>query len=577
MSETPDKKQPKTRKNYKRKPAAPVNTAQVRNYVKRKIEDQRKKNQDAINENYAVNAAENAALELTEEAAKVLAPNKQKQPQDSKAERSAASQDTAFEQEQAADPQRPYTRSAGRAATNNVLPTTGGEEQRSRLEPKRKPQYAPKTRPTQESARPSRAVQASRENTTMQRAVSLGREKAQCDMRIEFIRQAKKTAELADSLAKKSVTAIVRAIQSATTMAAGSFGIAGLVALVGIILLLGAIVVSPFGILFTNSPTKDSVTLSSAVAQINMEYANRLRELQNGDYADIHIEGEPPEWVEVVAVFACHIAWSEDGIDVATLDNPRIELLRSVFWDMCDIAAEVVAANNGAEESTDTTQGKPTLFITITAKTADEMRIIYNFTDNQNEALDALLEDADTLEELLGDLSISSEAAAAILANLSSDVSEERQKVIQQALMLVGKVNYFWGGKSLVLGWDDRWGKLYKVFAAGSPSTGMTRPYGLDCSGFVDWVFYNVSGGKYILGHGGGAQAQHGYCERISWEEAQPGDLVFYPRDTHVGIIGGVDEDGNIQIIHCESVNNNVIVSGIMGFTSVGRPHYYGE
>ena len=44
-----------------------------------------------------------------------------------------------------------------------------------------------------------------------------------------------------------------------------------------------------------------------------------------------------------------------------------------------------------------------------------------------------------------------------------------------------------------------------------------TLGYGLDCSGFVDWVFYNTSGGEYVLGHGGGAAAQHSYCEPISW------------------------------------------------------------
>ena len=68
-----------------------------------------------------------------------------------------------------------------------------------------------------------------------------------------------------------------------------------------------------------------------------------------------------------------------------------------------------------------------------------------------------------------------------------------------------------------------------EVTAAGSSTTGTFRPYGLDCSGMVDWVFYNVSGGEYIIGHGGGAHAQHNYCDPISWEEALPGGLVFYP------------------------------------------------
>lgn len=78
---------------------------------------------------------------------------------------------------------------------------------------------------------------------------------------------------------------------------------------------------------------------------------------------------------------------------------------------------------------------------------------------------------------------------------MPDDISEERRQVVLTAYQLFGKVNYFWGGKSLVLGWDSRWGSPREVWAAGSPSTGTVRPYGLDCSGFVDWVFYNVSGG----------------------------------------------------------------------------------
>ena len=89
--------------------------------------------------------------------------------------------------------------------------------------------------------------------------------------------------------------------------------------------------------------------------------------------------------------------------------------------------------------------------------------------------------------------------------------------MVETALTLYGKVNYFWGGKSLTIGWDSRWGTLQKVTAAGSSTTGTYRPYGMDCSGFVDWVFYNMTGGEYIIGHGGGAHAQHTYCTPISW------------------------------------------------------------
>ena len=116
---------------------------------------------------------------------------------------------------------------------------------------------------------------------------------------------------------------------------------------------------------------------------------------------------------------------------------------------------------------------------------------------------------------------------------------------------------------------------LKKVTAEGNSTTGTYRPFGLDCSGFADWVFYNISGGSYILGHGGGAHAQHIYCTPITWAEAQTGDLVFYPGDTHVGIVGGWDESGNIQIIHCSGSHNNVVITGKAGFATIGRPMYY--
>ena len=91
----------------------------------------------------------------------------------------------------------------------------------------------------------------------------------------------------------------------------------------------------------------------------------------------------------------------------------------------------------------------------------------------------------------------------------------------------------------------------------------------------MDWVFYNATDGEYIISHGGGAVAQHGSCTSLSWAEAQIGDLVFYPEDSHVGIVGGRDENGNLLIVHCASGANNVVITGLEGFTSIGRPLYY--
>ena len=165
--------------------------------------------------------------------------------------------------------------------------------------------------------------------------------------------------------------------------------------------------------------------------------------------------------------------------------------------------------------------------------------------------------------------------AMEVWERLPDDLAMERRMVVTYALALVDKVDYFWGGKSLVLGWDDRWGELTEVTAEGSDSTGTEQPYGLDCSGFVDWAFYNASGGSYIIGQGGGAMEQHANCVDIEWDEVQPGDLLFYPEDEHVGIAAGRDWLGRLLVVHCASGTGGVAISHRTGFKTAARPVWY--
>ena len=167
--------------------------------------------------------------------------------------------------------------------------------------------------------------------------------------------------------------------------------------------------------------------------------------------------------------------------------------------------------------------------------------------------------------------------AMGVWERLPDDLSMERRMVVTYALALVEKVDYFWGGKSLVLGWDDRWGELTEVTAEGSDSTGTEQLYGLDCSGFVDWAFCNASGGEYVMGQGGGAMEQHANCVDIEWDEVQPGDLLFYPEDEHVGIAAGRDWLGRLLVVHCASGTDGVAISHRTGFETAARPVWYGE
>lgn len=417
-------------------------------------------------------------------------------------------------------------------------------------------------------------------NAIITRRARAAQRKAQRAMLQDSVKNGGNAAKKLSGTAVQAIKAMGRGVASAVSSILSAGGGAVVLVLFLTVILVAAIVASPFGILFSNESREAGVVpISAAVAQVNYEYNERLEELQTVDsYDSISMTGQSADWVEVLAVFAVKVAGADvDAADVATMDADRIARLRDVFWDMTTIAhrVEVIHHSGGGEEDNGWTERN--LYIIITEKTAEEMKTVYHFNRNQIAALEELLEQRALLLELLEDVYSVSGDTAALIRNLPEDLSPEREAVVRTACSLVGKVNYFWGGKSLTIGWDARWGELRQVTAAGNSTTGTYRPYGLDCSGFVDWVFYNATNGSYIIGHGGGATMQHSYCTDIRWEDAQPGDLVFYPDNSHVGIVGGRDANGELLIIHCASGHNNVVITGKEGFTSISRPRYYAE
>ena len=428
---------------------------------------------------------------------------------------------------------------------------------------------------------PSNAESAQPMQSIAQRAQAAAQRKAQRKMLQESAQSGGRASKKLGNAAVQAVKEIGKGVVSAVSSILSAGGGAVVLVLILTVILVAAIVASPFGILFSNESREAGVVpISAAVAQVNYEYNERLEELQTADsYDSISVTGQSADWVEVLAVFAVKVAGSNDAdaADVATMDTDRIARLKAVFWDMTTIAHRIEVIHHPGSGEGDDGWTEKNLYITVTAKTAEEMKTEYHFNRNQIAALDELLEQRDLLRELIEDAYSVSGDTAALIRSLPEDLSPEREAVVRSACSLVGKVNYFWGGKSLVIGWDVRWGELRQVTAAGNSTTGTYRPYGLDCSGFVDWVFYNQSGGSYVIGHGGGATMQHSYCTDISWADAQPGDLVFYPDNSHVGIVGGRDANGELLIIHCASGHNNVVITGKEGFTSISRPRYYAE
>ena len=389
-----------------------------------------------------------------------------------------------------------------------------------------------------------------------------------------------KTAKVAKEAGKKVLRAIVAAAEKlAAAIGAGG---AAAVSVVVVILLVGMLFASPLGILFAGEDTGTEIKIPDAVATLNGEFTDEIyRIMEDHPYDELDMqEGMEAamlqNWRNVLAVYAVKVSTDEEhGLDVITMDEEKLQLLREIFFDANKLEYELTTRTVDGEQIT-------TLHIYAQIKDAMRMADEYSFTDQQREMLEELLKPDydDIFLSLIGNYQpggtpIDPIDISDIQGTLPDDLDPLRETIVLTAYQLLGKVTYFWGGKSLVLGWDSRWGTPTTVTAPGSGSTGKVLPFGLDCSGFVDWTFYNATSGAYLPGRGGGAASQHGYCTNIAWSDALPGDLVFYADDSHVGIVCGYDSVGNLLVIHCSGGQNGVVVTGREGFAVAAKPDLF--
>ena len=392
------------------------------------------------------------------------------------------------------------------------------------------------------------------------------------------------TAIKAAKASKEAGKKVLRVITAAAEKLAAVIGAGGTaaVSVVMVILLVGMLFASSLGILFAGEDTGTEIKIPDAVATLNGEFTEEIyRIMEDHPYNELDMqEGMEAamlqNWRNVLAVYAVKVSTGEEhGLDVMTMDEEKLQLLREIFFDANKLEYELTARTVDGERIT-------TLHISAQIKDAMQMADEYGFTIQQREMLEELLKPDydDIFLSLIGNyqpggMPIGPVDISDIQGTLPDDLDPLRETIVLTAYQLLGKVTYFWGGKSLVLGWDSRWGTPTTVTAPGSGSTGKVLLFGLDCSGFVDWTFYNATSGAYLPGRGGGAASQHGYCTNVSWSDALPGDLVFYADDSHVGIVCGYDSVGNLLVIHCSGGQNGVVVTGREGFAVAARPDLF--
>lgn len=308
-----------------------------------------------------------------------------------------------------------------------------------------------------------------------------------------------------------------------------------------------------------------SEDFASVMDQIEREYKEK-----NGltDASDTRENGQTASsdsllvrnWQDILAVYVYEE--SQSGVKEFQMDSSSKNKLAEIFAEMNPIVRD-------EENPSHVSYGNYHIntYIKKNKIPQDQRDILKKYVETDCKLLCAVVTDAKGF----------------VRQSVGDDVSEERVNVITAAYSLVGEVGYFWGGKSTAIGKDANWGNAEKVDAAGSPSTGSTRAYGLDCSGFVTWSVINGYLNQGMQSSvGDGTSEQWLNANVVSEEDAQPGDLVFQSgpeagSDNHVGIICGQTDAGDWISVHCSSSKNGVTVGEAYGasFRYIRQPDFY--
>lgn len=338
----------------------------------------------------------------------------------------------------------------------------------------------------------------------------------------------RKVAAVGRPAAKAAVSALRKALSAIrTAIAPLAAGGGAVVTVVLVLCMVGVLLLSPMGVLFSGESTGGS-PMTDAIREINQEYDDKLEELKAAStYDELSMSGSRAPWPQILAVYAVKTTSDPvNGQEVVTINDEKKELLKQVFWDMNEISS-FTSTTPGEGSGADTT----TLYITVTTKTVDEMADLYGFDASQRQQLAELL--SDEHRELWG---------AAL--GFGSDDDEIVAVALSQVGNVGGQPYWSWYGFSYRVDW---------------------------CAIFVSWCadqcgYIDAGIMPKFAGCVGGS---NWFKDRGRWQdrgyEPQPGDIIFFdwddpggfsgPQDgvpDHVGIVERV-ENGRVYTVEGNS------------------------
>ena len=295
---------------------------------------------------------------------------------------------------------------------------------------------------------------------TADRGVKTAQKTAQATVKAtrQAVQATRATARTAAATTKAVVRVAVSAIKAASAAAqevaaAVAVGGGAVIAVVLVLCLAGALLLSPLGIFFSGEDSGTSQTISSAVREINQEYDARVETLKTSTAHDeLNLSGARATWPEVLAVYAVKtVSDPTNGLEVVTMDDTKKELLKQVFWDMNELSNFTSTVPGLGDDAEDTT----TLHITVTAKTADEMADVYGFNTERRQQLAELL--SDEYRELWG----------AVIYGIGTGSGEIVGVALSQVGNVGGQPYWSWYGFNSRVDWCA-------ISSAGAPTSAAT-------------------------------------------------------------------------------------------------------
>jgi hypothetical protein len=225
-------------------------------------------------------------------------------------------------------------------------------------------------------------------------------------------RLAARAAAVSAKTAAKAMAAAIKAIIAAAKGLTALIAVGGWIAVVVILVicLAGLLLGSAFGIFYSNeSPGGNTPVMTEAVSKLNEEFTAEIQRIQDENPHDtLDLSGSDSistsHWREILAVYAVKVAADpESGMEVATLDDTKVGILRDVFWDMNKIdywletiehEETVITTDGDGNETTETIITTETiLHINITSKSYTDMIAEYGFNSDQVKMLNELMKD----------------------------------------------------------------------------------------------------------------------------------------------------------------------------------------